>query len=196
LVFVLVNLGFGLWPAVGAAAGTSTLLIASRVARHRTARYALGGLFGVAVATGASVLLQRAEAYFLPGMITGFVTATACLVSVVARRPLAAWASFLARRWPLDWYWHPRVRPAYQEVTLGWFVFYASRLAIQWSLFRRGEAPALATVNLFLGWPAIVLLLIGSYLYGLWRLRSLEGPSVQEFRDGVPPPWQGQRRGF
>ena len=31
---------------------------------------------------------------------------------------------------------------------------------------------------------------------GLWRLGNLGGPSVEEFKNGAPPPWQGQQRGF
>jgi hypothetical protein len=47
-----------------------------------------------------------------------------------------------------------------------------------------------------MGWPATILLLAVSYLYGTWRLRNLEGPSVEEFREETEPPWEGQQRGF
>ncbi|MBN1859682.1 hypothetical protein JW848_10850 [Candidatus Bipolaricaulota bacterium] len=47
-----------------------------------------------------------------------------------------------------------------------------------------------------LGWPAIILLLAATYLYGLWRLRTLGGPSVEEFKAGAPEPWSGQQKGF
>ena len=79
---------------------------------------------------------------------------------------------------------------------MAWFAFFAGRLALQVVLFLRGAADALAVTNLLLGWPAIILLLAGSYLFGLWRLRRLEGPSVEEFRNKVPPPWKGQQKGF
>jgi hypothetical protein len=39
-------------------------------------------------------------------------------------------------------------------------------------------------------------LLIFSYLYGTRRLAQLSGPSVEEFRNNTPAPWQSQRRGF
>jgi len=39
-------------------------------------------------------------------------------------------------------------------------------------------------------------LLVVSYLYGIWRLGNLEGPSVEEFKLGQEPPWEGQKRGF
>jgi hypothetical protein len=51
-------------------------------------------------------------------------------------------------------------------------------------------------LNILLGWPATILLLVVSYLYGTWRLQNLSGPSVEEFEQGAKPPWDGQRRGF
>ena len=196
LVFVLGDILFDVWIAIACAASLSIVLALLRLAQHRPLRYALGGLGSVAVASLIALLLSRGEGFFIPGMIRGAVTALICLVSVIFKRPLVAWTSFMARRWPLEWYWHPRVRPAYSEVSLAWFVFFVGRLIAQYILFQRGATLALGTVNLILGWPALILLLIGSYLYGLWRLRRLHGPSVQEFRDEVPPPWSGQQRGF
>jgi len=50
--------------------------------------------------------------------------------------------------------------------------------------------------NLISGWPATILLLVISYIYGQNRLEALRGPSVEEFKKGTPPPWNGQQRGF
>lgn len=196
LVFLVINLIFGIWPAIGGAAGLAILISARRIIRKHPVRYALGGLGGVATASILAMVLARGEGYFLPGMASGAATAAACLVSVAARRPLVAWTSHIARRWPLSWYWHPKVRPAYSEATLFWFAFFAGRLVVQVRLYQRGATAALSAIGFFLGWPALILLLAGSYLYGLWRLRNLRGPSVEEFREGTPPPWSGQRRGF
>ena len=41
-----------------------------------------------------------------------------------------------------------------------------------------------------------IVLLILSYLCGMWRLAQLRAPSVEEFRNGAPATWSGQRRGF
>jgi len=196
LVFVLINLISGIWPAIACAVGLALVITVVRLIRHHPLRYALGGLTGVTVASLLAVGLSRGEGYFLPGMASGAVTSALCLISVMVRRPLVAWTSSIARRWPLGWYWHPQVRPAYSEVTLVWFAFFAARLTVQILLFRRGATLALSTVNLLLGWPSITLLLVGSYIYGQWRLRHLRGPSVEEFRDKKPPPWSGQTRGF
>jgi hypothetical protein len=118
------------------------------------------------------------------------------LVSLVIRRPMMAWTSYIARRWPLDWYWHPQVRPAYSEVTFAWAIFFAARLLLQFSLYQNKDVNSLAMTNLVTGWPATILLLAVSYLYGAWRLIKLSGPSVEEFRNNIPAPWQSQRRGF
>jgi len=141
-------------------------------------------------------LLNSAEGFFLPPIIGGIATMLLCGGSIIVRRPLVAWTSHFTRRWPRDWYWHPQVRPAYTEVTAVWLLFFSAKLALQLFFFTSGQAEVLAIVNILTGWPATILLLALSYLYGQWRLQNLKGPSVEEFRAGAAPPWIGQRRGF
>lgn len=196
VVFVIVNAVLGFDYAVWSALALAVLMTVIRLSKKQPLIYALGGLGGVIVAILIAKLLNRAEGYFLPTIITGAFTIVLCGVSIVAGRPLAAWTSYITRRWPLGWYWHPRVRPAYTEVTIAWTVFFAGKLAVQLLFFQEAQAGALAVVNVITGWPATVVLLALSYVYGLWRLGHLQGPSVAEFTAGAEPPWEGQRRGF
>ncbi|HUW08627.1 MAG TPA: DUF3159 domain-containing protein [Anaerolineae bacterium] len=196
LAFVVANNLSGFTVAAWSAVGVALAFLAYRLLRRQRLAYAAGGIGGVVLAIGLARLLGRAEGYFLPGILSGGLTVLACLVSVIARRPLVAWTSFVTRRWPLPWYWHPSVRPAYSEVTLIWAVFFALRLGVQWALFRGAAAGLLGIVQLLTGWPATIVLLVLSYLYGTWRLRRLRGPSVEEFNVGAEPPWTGQQRGF
>ena len=196
LLFLIVNPLLGFNYAVWGSLLVSVLLSLFRLSRGQPLKFALGGLGGAILAILAARVLNRAEAYFLPGVITGILTALICGVSVVAGRPLVAWTSHIVRRWPLGWYWHPRVRPAYSEVTIAWTVFFAAKLALQLFFFQEAQAGALAVVNVIMGWPATIVLLALSYVYGLWRLGHLQGPSVAEFTAGAEPPWEGQRRGF
>ena len=136
------------------------------------------------------------NAGFLPTIGFGGVTAVACLVSLFMKRPLVAFTSYVARRWPLGWYWHPQVRPAYSEVTLAWTIFFGLRTVLQWSLFQSEAIEQLALTQLLSGWPSTTLLLIASYFYGRWRLLNLKGPSTAEFQAQSPPPWTGQQSGF
>ncbi|MBN1146623.1 MAG: DUF3159 domain-containing protein [Anaerolineales bacterium] len=196
LVFLIVNGLFGFEYAVWSALALAVLIAALRMLRGQSLSYALGGVGGVLLAMLVSRLLGRAEAFFLPGIFSGGLTVVLCLLSVIAGRPLVAWTSYITRRWQLAWYWHPQVRPAYSEVTLAWAAFFGLRLLVQLNLFQGQQASLLALVNLLTGWPALIVLLVASYLYGTWRLRQLKGPSVEEFERGAQPPWEGQRRGF
>ncbi len=196
ILFVGMNALAGFSAALWGALGVSLLFAAGRLIRRQPVRYALGGLGGVGLAVLIAWLVGRAEGFFLPTILTGAGTMLLMVVSLLAGRPLVAWTSYLARRWPRDWYWHPRVRPAYSEVTGLWLVVFALRLALQWAVLQQEDSALLAVTNLVTGWPATILLLAVSYLYGTWRLRNLGGPSVEEFGAGAEPPWTGQRRGF
>lgn len=196
LIFLILNAIFGLQVALGGSLGIAFLFVGFRLLMRQPLRYALGGLGGVLLATIVARFIGGAEGYFLPGIVLGVFTTISCLVSVAVRRPLVAWTSFITRRWPLNWYWHPQVRPAYSEVTLAWALFFALRTLLQFGLFQDQAAGALGLFQLISGWPAIIVLLIASYLYGVWRLGRLDGPSVEEFKAGAEPPWQGQERGF
>lgn len=196
IVFVILNALSGLMLALVAAFGVALLIGIYRLYQRQTWTYALGGIGGVVLAGLIAWFIGSAEGYFLPGIITGGLTALLCVISVLVRRPLVAWTSYLTRRWPLDWYWHPKVLPAYSEVTFIWAIFFALRTFIQFELFQQQAAEILGIVQLLSGWPALIILLIVSYLYGMWRLQNLGGPSVEEYKTGKVPPWQSQRRGF
>jgi hypothetical protein len=196
IIFLLVNGLVSFQAAMWSALALSIVIAIFRISRKQSVVYALAGVASVAVAIGIAWFLGKSEGFFLPGLVSGSMMLLLTIVSLVIRRPMVAWTSFIARRWPLDWYWHPQVRPAYSEVTFAWALFFAARLLLQFSLFESKDVNSLAVINFITGWPATILLLVFSYLYGTWRLAQLRGPSVEEFRNHTPAPWQGQRRGF
>lgn len=196
LVFLVANAVLGFEYSALLAVVTAAAIAAVRLTRHQPWAYALGGLGAVVLAFLATWWLGRAGAYFLPAMASGAVTAAVCAISVLVRRPVAALTSHLTRGWPIKWYWHTSVRPAYAEVSVAWAFLFGSRLLLQLTLFRRAATDALAVASLIMGWPATIAVLASSYVYGTWRLRRLGGPSVEELTSGAQPPWIGQRRGF
>ncbi len=196
IIFLVVNGLVSFQAAMWSALILSVVIAIGRLIRKQSLLYALAGVGSVAVAIGIAWFLGKSEGFFLPGLVSGSMTLLLTIVSLMIRRPMVAWTSYLARRWPLEWYWHALVRPAYSEVTFAWAVFFAARLLLQFSLFQNKNVNSLAVSNFITGWPATILLLILSYLYGTWRLGKLGGPSVDEFRNNTPAPWQSQRRGF
>jgi hypothetical protein len=196
LVFLVANPLLGLNLALWGSVGTAVILTFFRIFRSESLWYSLAGLGGVFIAALFVRISGSGAGFFFPGFISGAFTIVLCVISVLVRRPLVAWTSFIVRRWPLDWYWHPKVLPAYNEVTLIWAAVFTARLGFEFWLYQRDSLDALGLSRIILGWPLIVILLIGTYLYGLMRLSRLQGPSVEEFKKDKPPPWEGQKRGF
>lgn len=196
LVFILVNRFASLTIATVSALLIAIGLLALRLARGRSFGYAIGGLVSAGLAALLAYLTQTPSGFFLPGLVSGGLTVGLALLSLLFKRPLAAWSSHLTRGWPLEWYWHPKVRPAYQEVTWGWAVFFGARFYIQLQAYLQNDSASLGIIQLLTGWPALIVVLALSYIYGLWRLGNLQGPSVEEFEQDAEPPWEGQTRGF
>ena len=196
IVFVTVNAIWGLRAATVAGLAVAGVIVLVRLVTGRPLRFALGGVFGTGIAIALAARSGRAETYFLPGIVSGGATALAILVSIALRRPFVAYLSWATRGWPLGWFWHDRVRPAYTLVSWIWFGFFTVRTAVQVWLFASGEVTTLGIVRVVTGWPGLLGLLAVTYVVGRRRLEALGGPSVDEFENGRPPPWSVQPHGF
>ncbi|HEU4895863.1 MAG TPA: DUF3159 domain-containing protein [Acidimicrobiia bacterium] len=196
LVFVAVNAIWGVFPAAFAGVVSAIAITLWRLSMGRPLRFALAGLAGVGVATALALRSGDAEDFFLPGIATGTLTSLVILGSILVRRPFVAWTSWLTRGWPLEWYWHPQVRPAYTLTSWIWLGYFVARTFLQWQLYSAGDTEGLAVARVLLGWPGLLLLLIATYVLGRRRLDALAGPSVAEFESGQERPWAGQRSGF
>lgn len=166
-----------------------------RIIRKEPLLFILLGLAGASL-TAILSQLGGTQGYMLPGLITNGINILIGVVSLLVRRPMVAWTSHIVRRWNRAWYWHPQVRPAYSEVTFAWVIFFALRTLFELQLAASQSGILLSIGKFIEGWPATIGLLIASYLYGIWRLRQLQGPSVEEFNAQLPPPWNSQVRGF
>ncbi|MFP4199734.1 MAG: DUF3159 domain-containing protein [Halanaerobium sp.] len=196
LVYAVSNSILGLIPAILLAVSTALFNFIRRVIKKENWKYSLAGLAGVIFASSLAYLSNNAGSYFIPALTSSTLFLLAALITLLIDKPLAAWASHLSRGWPLEWFWRDDVKPAYREVTIFWALYFALRLTIQLNLFFSQAVLNLAWVNIILGWPAIIVVLTISYIYGLWRLNDLGGPGVDEFKKGKKPPWDGQKRGF
>lgn len=196
LVFLLLNSFVSFQAAMWGALILSVVFAIIRLSKKQSLTYALGGVGSVLLAMAVVWYFGKSEGFFIPGLVSGGFTVLVTSLSLIFRRPMMAWTSYLARRWPLDWYWHPQIRPAYSEVTFAWGLFFAAKFFLQFSLFQDANTDMLAMSTLITGWPATTLLLILTYLYGTWRLGNLGGPSVEEFQNNAPAPWKSQQRGF
>jgi len=196
LLYALVYMVAGLLPATLSALVLAAILMVLRLVRKQSWWYALSGLVLTLLAAGLAWYTQNAASFFLPDLLTSSILLASALLSIWAGKPLAAWSSHLTRAWPKEWYWLPNISPAYTEVTWMWAVFIAARLIAQYALYQQGNVSLLGWASALLGWPVTIVVLVISYLYGIWRLAKLKGPSVEEFLSHQPAPWKGQKKGF
>ncbi|WP_312651819.1 DUF3159 domain-containing protein [Proteiniclasticum sp.] len=196
LIFVIANGLLGLQAASIIATLTAAGFTLLRLLRKQELKYALGGLAGVLIAVGFAYLSGSAENFFIPKILSSAFMVLLALGSILAGKPLAALMSHLTRGWPMEWFRRKDVKPAYVEVTVIWTLLLAVRLIFQVLLYRGRNLSQIFWVNTLIGTPFTIIVLIFSYLYGIWRLARLEGPGVDEFIEGKPKPWKGQRKGF
>lgn len=109
---------------------------------------------------------------------------------------MAAVGSHITRGWTFEWFLRKDIKPAYTEVTIAWGLLFLARMILQIMLLRRASIVDVGLANILLGFPATFTVLILTYIYGIWRLKTLKGPGVYEFMEGKEPPWEGQKKGF
>jgi pimeloyl-ACP methyl ester carboxylesterase len=90
-VFIVVNLGWSLEPALAASVGLALALAVVRLAQRRPIRYAINGLFGIGL--GAIIAWRTGEArdFYLPGILISYGYAAGMILSVLVRHPLVGW---------------------------------------------------------------------------------------------------------
>lgn len=195
-IYVITNNMFGLLTGIVLSLTIALILALYRLIRKETWQYAFGGFIGVMIASSFAYFTNSVESYFLPDAITSAFILLLVIISLIFKKPLAAWVSHLTRGWKLEWFWRKDVKPAYTEVTIFWGIFFFFRLVIEVYLLIEGNVLQLFWSKTLLGLPAIIIILIITYVYGIWRLHQLGGPGIEEFINGKQPPWQGQKRGF
>lgn len=196
LLFVLVQSRTTLINAVIIAIGLSLLIGFYRLFKRQAIAYAFGGLVTVLIASAFALFANNASNYYLPGILSTTFLFIVMLVSVLIDKPLAAFVSHLTRGWTLAWFWRKDIKPAYREVTWFWVAMFGLSTGVQWVFYLGSDLNQLVWVTSLFGLPFTIFVLIVTYVYGLWRLKKLGGPGIDEFNQNKQAPYKGQTRGF
>ena len=180
VAFVTVNAIAGLETAAAVAVGIQVLISIERIARRKPVTNAIGGLLGTGLAVFIALRSGSAEGYFVPRMLYAAALSLVFAVSAFIRKPLVGILIGAVYRAPKDWLEHPKVRPAFSEITLAWAGLFAFRAIVYAILIAAGKAGWLAFASVAMGWPAFLALLFVSYRYVPWRLTRLGGPPRPE----------------
>jgi len=196
IFFIIVKSFFGLPGAIAGSLLLSTGFAIVRLLKKQTLAYALGGMIGTSLTAIFTFISANAANYFIPGIVSNVFVLLLSIFTLIIDKPLAAFVSHLTRGWKLEWFWRKDIKPAYREVTWMWTAFFIMRSIIQITLFMRKSVDALVWANTLMGLPFTIAILVISYIYGIWRLRTLKGPGIDEFMEGKEAPYRGQTRGF
>ncbi len=196
LMFIITLNLFDLNTAIVTSVVLSVILLLIRVIKKEKVLYALIGLIGVLIAFVFSILGSNPKTFFIPDILGSFLVVLLVSYTLLVKRPLAIYASHLTRGWPLDWFLRKDVLPAYKEVTYVWLFYFIFRLMMDAWFFSQNQLETLVWFNTVVGYPLLILVLIISYVYGIYQLRKLNGPGVDEFIQGKEPPYRGQTKGF
>ena len=196
IVFLIVYNTFNLNIAILVSLSLSILIWIYRIIKKENQKYAVIGLIALAIAALFSYLNNNPSTYFIPDILGSALSLIAAIITLMIRKPLAAYASHFTRGWPLEWFWRDDVRPAYMEVTILWLLYFLLRTSVETIFFINNAVEGFVWFNTIIGFPLLIGVLTISYVYGIWRLRKLGGPGVDEYIEDKEPPYRGQTRGF
>jgi hypothetical protein len=144
--------------AVGASVAIVLVLLAARLATRQTPRYVLSAVFATAIAAFFALRSGKAEAAFLPGILTSAGWGVASLFSVLVRWPVvgfivAAGDPEMAQN-PTAWRRDRGLVTVCQRLTMVLVLLYAVRVVVMLPLYLAGQVALLGVAKIALGWPA------------------------------------------
>ena len=168
VAFVIANTIAGPTAAIVVAVAVALAIAAHRLLRKESVQPALGGLFGVAVAGGVSLITGDAKDFFLLGIWANLAGAILFVTSVVVRWPLAGllWNSALGKG--VIWRSDRRSRLYYDIATLVLAAIFGARFVVKQYLYDADEVGWLGFTKIAMGYP---LLAVG-LLVVAWAARA------------------------
>jgi hypothetical protein len=144
--------------AVGASAAIVLVLLVVRLVTRQTPRYVLSAVVATAIAAFFALRSGKAEAAFLPGILTSAAWGVGSLLSVVVRWPIvgfmvAAGDPQLAQD-PTAWRRDRGLVAVSQRLTMVLVALYAVRVVVMYPLYLAGQVTLLGVAKIALGWPA------------------------------------------
>ena len=145
--FVLLNRFFDLNIAIIGTGFLVVLTIIYRMLRKDDLKFAFIGVVGTIVALLIARFQGSASGFFLPGIIRDLSIALIGFISILIRRPFTIYSSQYFRKWPMEWYLLPSVKPAYNQVAILWVAFLSLKGGLQILFFNNPEILAIIKLS-------------------------------------------------
>jgi hypothetical protein len=155
--------------AVGASVAVVVVLLVIRLVMRQTPRYVLSAVVATAFAAFFALRSGKAEAAFLPGILTSAAWGLGSLLSVLVRWPVVGFmvaaadpqmSAEPASLTPLTSWRRDRGFVAVcQRLTMVLVLLYAVRVVLMFPLYLAGQVALLGVAKIALGWPAYLVAL-------------------------------------
>ncbi len=180
-VFVMANLVLGwLMPsppaaerftlkiAITAAVAVAIAIAVMRLARKESVRFAVNGLFGIALGAWLAWDTGEERAFYLPGILITLGYVGLLLGSIVIGHPLVGWMwTIIANGGKGEWRADARLRRVFGWLTGLWATVFLLKASIQSALYYADYPTALGVARIALGYPVFALLIAVSF----WAIR-------------------------
>ncbi len=162
--------------AAGAALGVALVLAALRIVQRSSLTHVGGAVFATAIAAFFAVRSGRAEAAFLPGILTNGAFLVGALLSIATRWPLVGFlvgaGDPRAQEDPFAWRRDRGMVRVCARLTWVLVATYAVRLLVMVPLYLAAKVASLGVAKIALGWP----LWVASLAVMAWLLVSGHTP--------------------
>ena len=162
--------------------------------QRQNIKFVIYGFIGSLIALAIARRQGSSSGFFLIGIIRDGAIGIIGILSILIGRPFTIYSSKAFRNWPKEWYFHKKIKPAYTKVAMIWSIYLLLKAGLQIYFYENPEI--LVLIKLATSNQTTIILLVVSYIYGQNQLKKLKGPSVEEFNNNSPEPWEGQLKGF
>lgn len=180
LAFVPVNTYFGLTPAICAALGVATLILAWRLIRRDSLQPAISGYFGVGVSALVAWWLGEAKGFFLIGIWQSLIYAAVFGISVLIRRPVVGYLWSWLSGHGSEWRGVRRAVYAFDLATIVWALVFGARFTVQHYLFDANEVGWLGVARIAMGYPLFAVAALATFLAIRAAQRAVEAQTSED----------------
>ena len=120
--------------AIFSTGGLLIIFLIYRKLRNQDIKFVFYGLLGSAFALLLARMQGSASGFFLPGIIRDAGISLVGIASIIIGKPFTIYSSKALRKWPKEWYFHQKVKPAYTRVAIIWTLYLALKAGLQLSL--------------------------------------------------------------
>ena len=156
VVTALADRDTGLRAALVAAVLTGLGVVALRIARKETLQQAVSGFLGLGLAVFFAARSGEARGFFLPGIWINVAYGLVFLVSALIGRPIVGAIYAAVEGMGSAWRQDARLRRVFALASVFWALVFASRAAVQGTLYVLDRPGMLAAARLLMGWPLTI----------------------------------------